>query len=138
MTLRWRLTLLYELIFLVCTGLMLATAYLLVSEVLAGQSPVSPKIIAVGPVPSTGRVPLVDGRTVEVEQYRLELARSLAESRTANEAYHADVLRALLTRRGPAIGAAAPVALLVGWLAPGQGLRPLRGVAGAPRATARR
>jgi signal transduction histidine kinase len=133
MTLRWRLTLLYELIFLVCSGLMLATAYLLVSDVLAGQSPVPPKIIAVGSVPPTGRLPLVDGRTVDVEQYRLELARSLAESRTANEAYHADILRALLTRGSLAIGAAAPAALLLGWFAAGQGLRPLRRVTMAAR-----
>ncbi|MBT8225292.1 MAG: HAMP domain-containing protein [Dactylosporangium sp.] len=128
LTLRWRLTLLYELLFLLCGGLVIAASYLLVRGVLSDQPPTPSKVIAVNQTGDPDTVHLADGRIISTEQFERELAADLARSRAANDQYHGEILRALLTRGGLALGAVSPISLLLGWMAASRGLRPLRNV----------
>lgn len=125
MSLRWRLTLLYTAVFLCCGGLLLGAAYWLLRGSLAGQAPVPPKVLAVGPVPDTGPVRLTDGRVVAVDEYRRELVADQARSQAALDGYHGDILHALLVREFAALAVVTPAALGLGWVAAGRGLRPL-------------
>jgi signal transduction histidine kinase len=141
-TVRLRLTVLYATLFLACGGALLAITYVLVrhatGHVLVGTNPngsrfaiIDTKKAGAGhqvtttttpktPTPSTGERHPPAGVTGQQTRAQAQHDRALAERQRSAE------LHQLLEQSGIALGLMAVVSVLVGWVAAGRVLRPLR------------
>jgi signal transduction histidine kinase len=130
-TLRFRLTVLYSVLFLIAGAGLLAITYVLVDRSTATALVVNSATggtIAVQGSPGTLPSPHPQLRTGTPTPEQLKLARQLAAQAAAQ---HAADLHQLVIQSGIALGVMAVLAIVLGWLMAGRALRPLRTMATA-------
>jgi signal transduction histidine kinase len=134
-SIRLRLTVVYTTLFLASGAALLAVTYVLVRQATAGQAVlfklgpteeavVSPNNVAIKNlrIKGTGGVKLPPKRNETSRQEREQLSRLQAQAKQQREAE----LKQLTEKSGIALAAMAALSVLLGWLAAGRMLRPLR------------